>query len=129
LTQFRAISCAQDTWVKISSCRVARNATGSDRSAIPFHGILLRVTPQPLGQSPLRKLKMRSLRHRRPKLKLADAIAARDRRSTDGFVEGEATLKITDLPESFTRDRCPHFLKFDKKTGPCYRDVVSVTLR
>jgi len=58
-----------------------------------------------------------------PKLKLADATAIRDRRSTDGFVEGEATLKISDLPESFTRDRCPNFLKFDKKTGPCYRDV------
>lgn len=61
-----------------------------------------------------------------PKLKLAEAKLARDRRETDGFVEGEATLRILDVPETFTKDRCPEFFTDDKKKKPCFADPVSL---
>jgi hypothetical protein len=63
-----------------------------------------------------------------PKLKLTDAILQRDQRSEDGFVEGEASLEITGLPEHFTLDRCPEYFQEDKKKRPCLRTPVRFEL-
>jgi hypothetical protein len=59
-----------------------------------------------------------------PRLKLSDAIAQRNRRDDNGFVEGDATLRIVGMPERYTVDRCPEFF-VDRQKRPCYQQVVS----
>jgi hypothetical protein len=59
-----------------------------------------------------------------PKLKLSDATLQRDRMDNDGFADGEATLRITGVPDHFTVDRCPEYLTEDRKKKPCLRSVV-----
>ena len=74
--------------------------------------------PNPMEGVYFKKIKLA------PRLKLAEAKLARDRRDGDGFVEGEATLRILDVPDVMTRDRCPKYFPADKSAKPCWAKVV-----